>query len=64
MRENLSGTLIIISHQERILRIADEIVMIADGRITAQGRGEDMLERVLSSGGIQTRLLQGGGDFR
>ena len=54
MRENLSGTLIIISHQERILRIADEIVMIADGHITAQGRGEDMLERVLSSGGIQT----------
>ena len=33
MRASLSGSLIVISHQERILRIADEIVLLTDGRI-------------------------------
>ena len=33
MREKLSGSIIVISHQERILNIADEIVLLADGRI-------------------------------
>lgn len=37
LRKNLKGTLIIISHQERILKIADEIVMLADGGISACG---------------------------
>lgn len=33
MRARLSGNIIVISHQERILSIADEIVVISDGRI-------------------------------
>lgn len=33
MRENISGSIIVISHQERILNIADEIVVISDGRV-------------------------------
>ena len=33
MRAELSGSIIVISHQERILGIADEIVLLADGRI-------------------------------
>ena len=33
MREKLSGSIIVISHQERILNIADEIVLLSDGRI-------------------------------
>lgn len=48
MHEGLKGTLIIISHQERILRIADEIVMISDGRVQARGGSGDMLENMLS----------------
>ena len=35
MRENTKGSILIISHQERILNIADEIVVIADGQISA-----------------------------
>ena len=34
MRERTEGSILIISHQERILNIADEIVVIADGTIT------------------------------
>ena len=43
------ANLIIISHQERILRIADEIVLLADGTFAASGPADEMMERVLSS---------------
>jgi len=37
------GALLIISHQERIIDIADEIVLIADGKIKAQGSKDAVL---------------------
>ena len=37
IRQSLRGTLIIISHQERILSIADEIVVISDGEVKEAG---------------------------
>jgi Fe-S cluster assembly ATP-binding protein len=43
-----SGTQIIISHQERILNIADEIVVIADGKIREYGAKEDILPKLLA----------------
>ena len=49
MRETTEGSILIISHQERILNIADEIVVIADGRITAQGPREDILPGLLGT---------------
>lgn len=33
MQANLSGSIVVISHQERILKIADEIILLSDGRI-------------------------------
>lgn len=33
MRQKLSGSILVISHQERILNIADEIVLISEGRV-------------------------------
>lgn len=44
-------SLIIISHQERILNIADEIVVIADGQVKAQGHKEDILPELLQDTG-------------
>lgn len=44
-------SLIIISHQERILNIADEIVVIADGTIKAQGPKEEILPGLLGETG-------------
>ena len=43
MRETTNGSILIISHQERILNIADEIVVIADGQISKQGTREEIL---------------------
>ena len=36
MYEEINGSILIISHQERILEIADKIVVIAGGRITEE----------------------------
>lgn len=33
MQGNLSGSIMVISHQERILKIADEIILLSDGMI-------------------------------
>ena len=49
MRQNINGTIIVISHQERILDIADEILVLADGKITMQGKREDILPKILGT---------------
>lgn len=49
MREATEGSILIISHQERILNIADEIVVIADGKITAQGPKGEILPALLGT---------------
>ncbi|MBS6647010.1 MAG: ATP-binding cassette domain-containing protein [Clostridiaceae bacterium] len=49
MRQQTDGSILIISHQERILNIADEIVVIADGRITKQGSREEILPEILGT---------------
>lgn len=48
LREESGGSIIIISHQERILEIADEIVVLSGGEITAQGNREEILLRLLT----------------
>ena len=48
LRQEDSGTLLVISHQERILSIADEIVVIADGRVKRSGPREVILPTLLS----------------
>lgn len=44
MRRDIHGSsILIISHQERILNIADEIVVLKDGRLTMRGSKDDVL---------------------
>ena len=49
MQSKQENTIIIISHQERILKIADEILVLANGRVKAHGKKEDMLPTVLDN---------------
>ena len=49
IRESIRGTVLIISHQERILDIADEIVVIQDGRVREQGPKKDILPGLLGT---------------
>ncbi len=52
MRKELKGTLVIISHQERILEIADEIAVVSDGKISAIGKADEMMNKLMNSNGI------------
>ena len=47
LRKESKGTLLIISHQERILSIADEIVVIDDGMVREQGARDEILPKLL-----------------
>ena len=48
MYEQNKGSILIISHQERILNIADKIVVVADGRIRETGSKDEILPKLLS----------------
>ena len=45
-KENV-GELIVISHQERILKIADTIIVIADGKIRVSGPRDEILPQLM-----------------
>ena len=47
MREEVKGTSIIISHQERILNIADEIVVLSRGKIAKVGTRDEILPSII-----------------
>ncbi len=47
IRNDSRGELIVISHQERILQIADDIIVVADGKIRISGSREEILPALL-----------------
>ena len=47
IRENTKGTTLIISHQERILNIADELILMRDGQIEKIGNKEELYDKTL-----------------
>ena len=47
MRELVKGTTLIISHQERILNIADEVILMKRGKIEQIGSSKDILEKTI-----------------
>ena len=49
MYEKTKGNILIISHQERILDIADKIIVIAGGKVAAYGEKNDILPELLST---------------
>ena len=49
IRETINGTVIIISHQERILNIADEIVMIQDGKVVEHGAKDELYPKLIGT---------------
>lgn len=49
IRKTVQGTVLIISHQERILNIADEIVVIENGKVAKQGAKVDILPDLLGT---------------
>lgn len=49
MYEQTKGSILIISHQERILNIADKIVYVKDGHVEKYGAREEILPELLKN---------------
>ena len=49
MSEIIKGTTIIISHQERILNIADEVILMKAGKIQEIGTSKQILEQTMKN---------------
>ena len=47
MHQKINGSIIVISHQEKILNIADEIILLNNGKIIDKGPKENMLPKLL-----------------
>ena len=47
LHKKINGSILIISHQERILNIADRIIVLADGRVANDGPRKDILPTLL-----------------
>lgn len=56
-----SATMIIISHQERIISLADEVVVIGDGRISHRGSADEILPEILADTTGSCPVLTKGG---
>ena len=47
LHEKINGSILIISHQERILNIADRIIVLADGKVINDGPRKNVLPTLL-----------------
>lgn len=52
MHSEIKGSIVIISHQERILNIADEIIVIADGKVVKADEKDKILPKLLNASSI------------
>ena len=57
MHETINGSIMIISHQERILNIADRIIVLAGGRVEREGTRDEVLPHLLAGTGSVCSML-------
>lgn len=63
MRDTIHGSILIISHQERILDIADEIIVLAEGGIRTRGTKEEVMPELMRSADVDrgcSMIAEGG----
>lgn len=58
LRDDVKGSILIISHQERILNIADRIVVIADGKVSSSGSRDEILPQLLGQSSVCSVLTE------
>ena len=51
-KEIRDGSIVIISHQERILRIADEIIVLKDGKIERRGTANELFPTLCNAASV------------
>ena len=53
-KSDKNRTVVVISHQERLLKIADEIIVLADGKLVRRGSADEVLPEIMHSNYAQT----------
>ncbi|MBQ7071073.1 MAG: ATP-binding cassette domain-containing protein [Ruminococcus sp.] len=64
-KSELTRTILVISHQERILNIADEIIVLSDGTVSRHGTKDEIMPELIGSGVAQTacpKIEEGSGE--
>ena len=56
--EKIQGNIIIISHQERILNMADRVIVLTRGKVSADGSREEVLPTLMNTGGPCAKLTE------
>ena len=62
MHDEIKGSIVVISHQEKLLSIADEIVLLNSGKVVNHGKREEILPLLLTTNRSCSRFreLEGG----
>ena len=58
------ATMIIISHQERIISLADEVIVVGDGAIRHRGSAQEILPQILADTLGSCPVLTNGGETK
>ena len=58
IHDSKQATIIIISHQERIIRLADEILLIAGGRLQDRGSVDEIYPKIMTQTLTGCNLLE------
>ena len=58
MHESIKGNILIISHQERILDIADKIVLLKEGEIAQVGTKDEIMPQILGVAGVCPQIKE------
>ena len=61
LHDKINGTIIIISHQERILKTADRIIVLGGGKVLKEGTRDEVYDDLIDDigGGVCERLVGG-----
>ena len=58
IHDKKEATILIISHQERIIRLADEIILIANGSLSERGTVEEIYPKILADTVSSCNMLE------
>ena len=50
IRKTTNGTTLIISHQEKILNIADKVILMENGKVSKVGKKDEISKSILNAG--------------
>ena len=63
LHNTTNGSIVVISHQEKILNIADEIILLVDGEVSEIGTTETILPKLSGTRPKNCKLVDKGGNL-